>query len=118
MEQNSTTYVETKFCKECGSKIARNAVVCPCCGSQIDFLRSAPNNYYSGAHDCPPGLKKKNKWVAFFICLYLGLFGIHKFYEGKILEGLVFACTLGLFFVGWICNLFSYLGKSTYYYVG
>lgn len=27
----------------------------------------------------------KNKWVAFFLCLFLGYLGVHKFYEGRIL---------------------------------
>ena len=28
--------------------------------------------------------KKKSKWVCFFLWLFLGLFGGHKFYDGKI----------------------------------
>ena len=28
----------------------------------------------------------KNKWVSFFLCLFFGYLGIHKFYEGKIEE--------------------------------
>lgn len=47
----------------------------------------------------------KNKWVAFFLCLFLGKFGIHKFYEGKVLLGIVYLCTGGLFGVGWIIDI-------------
>lgn len=29
------------------------------------------------------GPQPKNKWIAFFLCLFLGWVGAHKFYEGK-----------------------------------
>ena len=32
MEENTTVMQETKFCKECGQKIAKKAVICPHCG--------------------------------------------------------------------------------------
>ena len=35
----------------------------------------------------------KNKWVAFLLCLFLGYLGIHKFYEGRILLGVVYLFT-------------------------
>ena len=31
------------------------------------------------------GFFMKSKWVSFFLCLFLGVLGIHKFYEGKVL---------------------------------
>ena len=38
----------------------------------------------------------KSKWVSFFLCLFFGLFGAHKFYEGRILLGILYICTAGL----------------------
>jgi TM2 domain-containing membrane protein YozV len=35
-----------------------------------------------------------------------GFFGAHRFYFGKPLTGILYLCTLGLFFVGWIIDLF------------
>ncbi len=59
----------------------------------------------------------KNKWVAFFLCLFFGELGIHKFYEGKILLGIIYLCTVGLFGVGWIIDIFILLFKPNPYYV-
>lgn len=30
----------------------------------------------------------KSKWVSFFLCLFFGMLGAHKFYEGRILFGI------------------------------
>ena len=58
----------------------------------------------------------KNKWVAFFLCLFLGAFGIHKFYEGRILLGIVYILTGGLFGFGTIIDLIILLFKPNPYY--
>jgi len=58
----------------------------------------------------------KNKWVSFFLCLFLGYLGIHKFYEGRILFGLLYLCTCGLFGVGVIIDLFILFFKPNPYY--
>ena len=57
----------------------------------------------------------KNKWVAFFLCLFFGVFGIHKFYEGKILFGIVYLLTGGLFGIGYIVDLVILLFKPNPY---
>ncbi len=61
--------------------------------------------------------KPKNKWVAFFLCLFLGFFGAHMFYEGKIKMGFVWFFTFGFFGIGWLVYLFIYLFKPNPYYV-
>lgn len=40
--------------------------------------------------------------VAWLLCVFLGLFGVHRFYMGKWVTGLVWLCTGGLFSLGWI----------------
>jgi restriction system protein len=61
-------------------------------------------------------LKAKNKWAAFFLCLFLGYFGAHKFYEGRVLLGLVYLFTAGLFGIGYLIDLLVLLFKPLYYY--
>lgn len=53
--------------------------------------------------------KNTNKWVDFFLCLFLGYFGVHKFYEGKIGIGIIYLFTLGLFGIGWVIDIFAIL---------
>ena len=58
----------------------------------------------------------KNKWVSFFLCLFLGYLGIHKFYEERILLGIVYLLTCGLFGVGIVVDLIILLFKPNPYY--
>ena len=37
----------------------------------------------------------KNWWITFFLCLVLGVFGIHRFYTGRIASGFFMFLTLG-----------------------
>ena len=60
--------------------------------------------------------KPKNKWVSFFLCLFFGHFGIHKFYEEKIGMGLLYLFTLGLL-IGWLIDCIVLLFKPKVYFV-
>lgn len=57
----------------------------------------------------------KNKWVAFFLCLFFGMLGVHKFYEGRVLFGILYLCTLGLAGIGVIIDLVILLFKPNPY---
>jgi TM2 domain-containing membrane protein YozV/ribosomal protein L37E len=39
------------------------------------------------------------------ICILCGMFGVHKFIEGKIIWGLIYFFTLGLFLMGYIVDI-------------
>ena len=58
---------------------------------------------------------QKSKWVAFFLCLFLGIFGVHKFYDGQPKMGLLYLFTAGLCGIGWLIDLIIILTKPTYY---
>ncbi len=121
---------DTKYCKHCGQVIDADCVVCPKCGKQVEDLKSDQKSVIinnsasssassSAAADANARVyvtgKSKNKWVAFFLCLFT-LCG-HKFYEGKFGMGILYLCTLGIFGIGWIIDLFTILGKPNPYYV-
>lgn len=123
---------EQKYCKHCGEQIDKECVICPKCGKQVEDLNTTSNdkniiinNNNSASSSAtavntnPYGVmpKPKNKWVAFFLCLFLGVFGIHKFYEGKILMGIVYICTGGCCGIGVIIDLILLLMKPNPYYV-
>ncbi len=59
----------------------------------------------------------KNKWISFLLCLFFGVFGAHKFYEGKILLGIVYIFTGGLLGIGVIFDLICLLFKPNPYAV-
>lgn len=59
---------------------------------------------------------KKNKWIAFLLCLFFGVWGVHKFYEGRILLGIVYILTGGIVGIGVIIDLIALLFKPNPYY--
>ena len=125
--QNTTAATngqETKFCKECGEKIAKKAVVCPKCRCQVENTASAApqivienQNQNVQSQNAVPVGKEKNKWVALLLLLFFGAVGGHKFYEGKVGMGVLYIFTLGLLGVGVIVDFFTLLFKPTHYYV-
>ncbi len=60
------------FCRGCGKPIHKEAVACPNCG--------APQRTEG----------TKNKIVAALLAFFLGWFGAHKFYLGKIGQGVLY----------------------------
>ena len=58
----------------------------------------------------------KCKWVSFFLCLFLGVLGAHKFYEGRILLGVLYLFTGGLFGIGIIVDLIILFFKPNPYH--
>lgn len=129
MIRNETTEAaannQTKFCKYCGEKVPYDAVVCASCGRQIEELKSqnaAPQNIVITNTNTNTNRngnfgKPKNKWLAFVLCLFLGWLGVHRFYEGKIISGIVYFLTLGLLGVGILIDLVALLFKPNPYYV-
>lgn len=115
-----------KYCKHCGEIIDKDCVICPKCGKQVEELNAPQpqvivnntntntnvNTNVNGRYGRP-----KNKWTAFFLCLFLGEFGAHKFYEGKAGMGILYLFTLGLFGIGWLVDTITYLFKPNPYYV-
>jgi len=52
------------------------------------------------------GVEYKRKSVAYLWWFLLGPFGAHRFYLGHVATGVLYACTVGLFLVGWVIDLF------------
>lgn len=133
MDENTisanTAQQNTKFCKHCGKQISAAAVICPHCGCQVEELKHTeqPNivinntntntNKNTNINSPVVALRPKNKWVAFLLCLFLGMFGAHKFYEGKIGMGIVYLFTGGLFGIGWLIDCIALLCKPNPYYI-
>ena len=127
---------EKAYCSKCGKDIDKEAVICPACGVPTTNFQQQPQqqapapinvtvsnvNTNSNVNTMTMGGagiigKPKNKWVALALCIFLGYFGAHKFYEGRTLMGIVYIFTVGLFFIGVLIDFFALLGKPNPYYV-
>jgi len=49
--------------------------------------------------------------VAWILLAFLGVFGLHRFYMGKWITGILWLLTGGLFFVGWLYDLWTLNGQ-------
>lgn len=98
---------KTNYCKYCGEKMPKDAIICIKCGRQnieikklietSDIINnnSSVNNYRATANntnlsDLLNIRKKKKKWITMILIFLLGAFGGHKFYEGKYITGIVY----------------------------
>ena len=115
-----------KSCKRCGTM--HNSSACPNCGYIEDsyeepiervegevIMDGRYANYGRGQQrreiiqSRPRGYmvryQPRNKAASMLMCLFGGWFGLHKFYEGKIGTGILYAMTGGLFGIGIIVDL-------------
>jgi len=45
--------------------------------------------------------------LAWILLTFLGVFGVHRFYMGKIFTGLLYLCTGGLFLIGYLYDFLT-----------
>ena len=117
------------ICANCGSCFAD--AFCPDCGTSLPQMVAAQGTPLQQVYSADARYteqypyqtvqtyagKMKNKWIAFFLCLFLGEFGAHKFYEGKFGIGVLYFFTMGLFGLGWLADTIKLLFKSNPYYL-
>lgn len=80
------------FCSKCGKEINDEAVVCVHCGCAIKN-NSTQNITLS-----------KNWLVTLLLCIFLGEFGIHRFYTGHITIGVIQLLTAGGCGIWWLID--------------
>ena len=91
-----------KYCSACGAMLDPRAEICPRCGvRQVTPFTMGPG----GMTNVNAGFGQRSKVVAGLLGIFLGGLGIHKFYTGKIAQGvlyLVFCWTFIPAIVGFI----------------
>ena len=87
----------TKFCHACGNKIDQTANMCRYCGvMQPGHNVSRPSS---------TSVTEKRLLPAILLFFFLGIFGAHRFYVGKIGTGILMLCTLGGLGIWWLVDL-------------
>ena len=88
---------DEKFCENCGAIIHKDAVVCPKCGVALGALKLKLKQKENSSD--------KSRLLALLFCWFLGVFGVHRFYVGKIGTGILWLLTFGCLWVGVIVDL-------------
>lgn len=128
-------------CPGCGADVTPGAVFCPSCGAELPKTPQQAKDQAAKAAQQPQpaqpqqqptivinntntntnnnrgsGIEAmtspKSRWLALALCFFLGEFGIHRFYVGKIGSGILYLCTFGLFGIGWLVDFFVILFGS------
>lgn len=68
-----------KYCRECGKPIQTQAEICPYCGVRQLYPGGFIQNGISG-----------RRLAAALFAILLGSFGAHKFYLGKVGQGIIY----------------------------
>lgn len=81
-------------CNQCGNMVSENAQACPHCGNPINGAYGQPPQNFN-AYNAPnnfnaANVTPKSKTTAALLALFLGGIGVHYFYMGKHIPGLVF----------------------------
>ncbi len=86
----SNTIKNSIFCTSCGNSIALDAAFCPQCGSPNKANPVAQRSQEAQPGDTVNGKIVKSRAVAGLLGIFLGGFGIHKFYCGSIGLGIIY----------------------------
>lgn len=93
------------FCKKCGTDVSDDAIVCPKCGEKLNYKRTGSSNggsfedsidNFDFVSDQAKKLFKvrnkenKSTFLAGLLALLLGNFGVHKFYMGDNVWGIIY----------------------------
>lgn len=119
-------------CPSCGAMARPNDKDCRYCGNRLPWRQAEPapapapvpapaqqvvvhvHNSYTPPPQALRPLSRQKRWAAFFLCLFFGVWGVHRFYMGKIGTGILYLFTFGCFGFGWLIDLIViFVGGAT-----
>ena len=106
------------YCPHCGVPVSPQGY-CPKCGNYVGAAYQQPTIVINNTATAVANGRGReiNKWIAALLCFFLGVFGAHKFYEGKIGMGILYLFTVGLLGIGALVDFIVILTKPNPYYV-
>lgn len=112
---------EIKTCPFCGEETNINSEKCNVCGESLlktcPFCGEKVNIKAIKCKHCGEYLNKENStgksWVkTYLLCCFLGIFGVHNFYNGKNGIGVGQLLTLGGLGIWWFIDLIKILNNT------
>jgi TM2 domain len=87
------------YCARCGGVMSATDRFCHACGWEVGSARALriPTPVVNPSD--------RNRLTALLLCVFLGWFGAHRFYVGKIGTGLIWLFTLGFMGIGVIYDI-------------
>ncbi len=91
-----------RYCSSCGRELGEESGFCPGCGTSLHQTAAVHAPEAETAVPVPRmseqrGISRTEKLIlpAFLLCFFLGVFGAHRFYVGKVGTGILQLLTLG-----------------------
>ena len=124
VEAFSNTTTKYKRCKYCNEMMPEDSFYCLSCGRTFDDeddfdnikKRVSSTNVAHKNIDTSVGVWK-NKWISLLLCIFFGVFGVHRFYEEKRVTGFIYLFTFGIFGIGWFIDIILIATKPNPYRV-
>ena len=88
------------FCSKCGKEVSKDAEFCDSCGGSLSNESPVTTSTNQPIQDEP-----KEWLVTLLLSFFLGLLGIHRFYLGYTLIGIIQLLTFGGFLIWVIADL-------------